>query len=83
MQALAHGVVGSCVFGPVHLLRLLCKLPQLMPMAQVKDDERAIIEQQLSHLIAFLKEHHSTLFQHHVPGTQNSAHLLQEVAVET
>ena len=60
---MAHGTVASCVYGPVHLLRLLCKLPALMPMAQVKDDDRAVIEEHLAMLVAFLKEHHEQFFE--------------------
>ncbi|KAK9812171.1 hypothetical protein WJX73_001547 [Symbiochloris irregularis] len=32
-QALSRGRMASCLWGPTHLLRLLCKLPTLMPMA--------------------------------------------------
>lgn len=72
-------MVASCVYGPVHLLRLLCKLPTLMPMAQVKDDDRAVIERHLALLVAYIKEHHGQLFgsdsqpDDGLPSTQSEA----------
>lgn len=64
-QELRHGSVASCIYGPVHLLRLLCQLPVLMPMAQVKADERAMIEAQLARLSEHLKQNYDALFPNH------------------
>ena len=80
-QALAHSVVASCVYGPVHLLRLLCKLPTLMPMAQVKEDDQKVIEEQLVLLVAFLKQQHGPLFEQPLETQGNVQPALQRMHV--
>ena len=61
-QALLDGSTPASLYGGEHLLRLLMRLPDLLPTAQMSGDEQAGLEARLSAFVAFLKQHSGQLF---------------------
>ena len=57
MQALAGGVVASSLYGGAHLLRLLQRLPALLPTGGLAPAALASIEAGLAHFLRFLLRH--------------------------
>ena len=57
MQALAGGLVPSSLYGGEHLLRLLQRLPALLPTGGLAPAALASIEAGLAHFLKFLLRH--------------------------
>ena len=63
VQALAGGVVASSLYGGEHLLRLLQRLPALLPTGGLAPAALASIEAGLAHFLKFLLRHQARPLQ--------------------
>ena len=61
-QALSSGTTPSSVYGAEHLLRLLLKLPELLPAGQMSGDEQLELELRLAAFIKFLQRNQGLYF---------------------
>ena len=61
-QALADASVPSSIFGGEHLLRLLVKLPELIPPSTMLPETYAALDARLLDFIKFLQRHQSQFF---------------------
>ena len=61
-QALADGTTPASVYGGEHLLRLLIRLPELLPTAQMPGDEQAGLEARLAAFVEFLAQNKAHFF---------------------
>ena len=62
VQALSDGTAPSSVFGGEHLLRLLVRLPQLLPMATLPPTAAEVLETHLKQFVTWMASHHKELF---------------------
>ncbi len=65
MQVKAEGKAPSSAYGGEHLLRLLVKLPELLPMTSLPTDNYATLELRLADFVSHLSEKRSSLFAKH------------------
>lgn len=61
-QALAGGRTPAALFGPTHLLRLLAKLPEMLPVSHMSDHQYSQLEARLAALAGWLEAHSARLF---------------------
>ncbi len=61
-QVLAGGSTPASLYGGEHLLRLLIRLPDLLPTAQMSGDEQAGLEARLAAFVAFLRQNAGDFF---------------------
>ncbi|KAK9846588.1 hypothetical protein WJX81_007200 [Elliptochloris bilobata] len=66
-EALAGGLVPSSLYGGEHLLRLLQRLPALLPTGSLAPAALASIEAGLAHFLKFLLRHQGDFFQAPLP----------------
>jgi mortality factor 4-like protein 1 len=62
LQVLSTGTTPSSVYGAEHLLRLLLKLPDMLPVQQMTADEQLELEMRLAGFIRFLHRNQGLFF---------------------
>jgi mortality factor 4-like protein 1 len=61
-QVQAAGKAPSSMYGSEHLLRLLVKLPELLPMSSLPADNYGTLELRLANFVSYLAEKRGTVF---------------------
>lgn len=61
-ELLAAGNLASSIYGAEHLLRLFVKLPEILPVESLMEEQYRKLQEKLHEVLAFLKDNQQTFF---------------------